>query len=244
MNKKYLPHKTFKAKMSKTTNNNDTTNNNGDLSSEACLKDDIFDGPFPQMKREMTIESDVFMDDLGSSLEIPTMRYQESNTMPFRYQNVTPYNSGPYPHDAEMKTYVYPGPSYRGYTKPQAMTRCVALSDETQPAKEPFTRCITLSEIAEESQPATVPLRRLVSSTVTPNIIESVYETVYVENPFKRTHTYDSPAWFASNPPVEPVSAPFGMTRGVTYWNPLGIHPEDELKYREEMKQDGYNTPP
>jgi hypothetical protein len=120
-----------------------------------------------------------------------------------------------------------------------------------------MTRCITLSEIEEESQPAKVPLRRLVSSTVTPNIIESVYETVYVvvEDPFKRTHSYDSPAYdsparFVSNPPVVPVvpvvpvSSPFGMTRGVTYWNPLGIRREDELKYREETKQDGYNTPP
>jgi hypothetical protein len=180
----------------------------------AVVEDDIFECQLPQMKRETTIESDVFIGDLVSGLEIPTMRYQESITLPFRHQKMTPYNIGFHPHDAAMN------------------------------------RCVTLSDIADDSQPATMPLRRLVSSTVTPSIIENVYETVNVaENPFKRTHTYDSPAWFASNPPIEPVkivSAPLGMTRGVTYWNPLGIRREDELKYREENKQedDGYNTPP
>jgi hypothetical protein len=213
--------------MSKTTNNNNNNNNNGD----------IFEGPLPQMKRETTIESNVFIGDLVSSLEIPTMRYQESITMPFRHQKVTPYNSGPHPHDAATKTYVYPGPSYRGYTEPQAMTQPATvplsrnyfispIADEPRPNTGPLTRCITLSEIAEESQPVTVPLRRLVSSTVTPNIVESVYETAYVE-------------------PVVPVRPPpLGMTRGVTYWNPMGIRREDELKCRELTKQDGYNTPP
>jgi hypothetical protein len=213
----------------------------------AVVEDDIFDCQLPQMKRETTIESDMFIDDLLSGMEIPMFRYQESGTLPFLHQKMTPYNSGPHPHDDEVKKYV--GHSYRGYIEPQAMTRGVthSISDENPPAIGQLSRCVTISmpPIDVESQSNVVPFRRLVSSTVTPSIIENVYETVDVDvNPFKRTHTYDSPAWVASNPPIAPVEpAPLGMKRGVTYWNPLGIRREDELKYREESNQEGYDTP-
>lgn len=208
----------------------------------AVVEDDIFECQLPQMKREMTIESNVFIDDLLSGMEIPTMRYQESNTLPFRHQKMTPYNSGPHPHDGALKRCVTLSISdefQKSSRVPLSQNFIISpIADEIRPATGPLTRCITLSDIPDDSQPTVVPLRRLVSSTVTPSIIENVYETVNVASPFKRTHTYEPPV-----EPVKHVSAPLGMTRGVTYWNPLGIRLEDELKHREESNQEGYDTP-